>query len=1182
MNVFDLRKAPLSGKHLIEASAGTGKTYSITGIYLRLIIEKGYMPDRILVVTFTNAATAELKGRVRDAINETIDILKSSKKPQSTFEEFLAEKHLNDKKAISRLQRALKGFDEAMISTIHGFCNRILGEFAFESGARMDTELIENDRDLKMEIVQDFWRKKITNAPLAIYEKLEKKTSPKKLFAIANNLPLDKGLEVVNPHDSNMNVDEQIAKISEIFDKLKKIWQKDKDGISEKIHDKGLNQRSYKKADEHMENMDLLIAGSIPSLDDKKLDKVKYFRQSIITKSKKKSADYPLEHRFFALFEEYCDLAQSLTGGIIQYRQRFIDYYRKELKKRKSEYNIYTFDDLLVSLRDALAKDKSGQLSEALKKRYKAVLIDEFQDTDPVQFDIFDMAFGGENTLVYYIGDPKQSIYQFRGADIFAYKKALEKLSNIYSMKTNYRSSKDFIDALNILYNNNQNPFIFEWIGYETVDAKGHSENLKIAGKKQNPIDIEVLDTGEKGTSVPVASDIIQSRIVREINRLMNPENPAMIGDSRLELDRIAILVPTNRLADAMKDYLSRYNIPAITSSSNNIFKSEEAEQIFEILNAIAHPQDEKLIKRALITDIIGLNANDIYRINNDEMAVINYVNRFRILNNIWKSYGIFSLFEKLLSISFDYDFKDDRFEALPDIRTRNLAMQNSGRRMTNILHVGEILHNHQKQHFMNIEQIIKYLKDNIELDEEQGSFENEIRLETDEKAVKIISIHKSKGLEFDIVFCPFLWSLKPKFPYDFFSYHDPERDNNITFVLDNNKELQGYDIAMKETKAEMSRMLYVAITRAKYKLYIHHVGNSSKKDNLLQYLLHGKEGYPNIEDLVRLQTESNSLIRYRVVEEQDENTPFIRESDEVQNLQAREFTRNIGDIMRIASYSYISTGSHRYDQFESIDEYESITQDKEKEANKKASLPEDSILKFPAGPIAGQMMHEIFEHSDFMDITNVNQIITNMLHKYGYKTDNNDYIKALGDMFRNVISTHLPSETSFKLSDISKQDRIDEMEFFYPMEGFDINTLRDAFKAGKGKIYRNYLEYLDELSFSKINGFMHGFIDLTFRHNGKYYIIDWKSNRLGYEKEKYRELFTPMAESHYILQYHIYTAALLLYLENNIDGFSYEDDFGGIFYVFIRMVSPEYQNGTGIFHHKPEKPVIDLIKGGS
>ncbi|MDY6967576.1 MAG: exodeoxyribonuclease V subunit beta [Spirochaetota bacterium] len=1189
MNDFNIIKDPLMGTNLIEASAGTGKTYTLSSLFLRLILDKGFLIDDILAVTYTEAATKELRLRIRRKIRNAFDSLTHidiGTSGDELLNEFVG-KYRNDEGAISRLRHALINFDEASVFTIHGFCHRMLLQNAFESRSLFDTELL-TDRDYLIQgIVDDFWRINFyTASRLFIQYAKIKKFTPENITSLFSKRSVDPGFKIV-PYTERPNVSELEKLLIEYFHKLKDSWSLAKCDLENiLLNDKGLDRRKYKSysISAWISEMEGYFNLDLPDLNFDKLEK---FSSSIIKNSMKSGFEGKApQHTFFDICDEYLKTYLSLQEKYDQYilslKREAFEFLEIELAKAKDRWNIRLFDDLLGDMHKALLMHKDTELSNAVASRYKAVLIDEFQDTDPLQYDIFKTIFGDDKSILYLIGDPKQAIYQFRGADIFAYIKASQNISNRSTLRSNWRSYPDLIKAVNAIFSSVPNPFIYKDIAFHQIDsAKSTSkEMLYLNGEHAQPLNIWFLHYEDKDGKVGTigkgrAETLISSAVASEISRLIisDGEGSAVIGERSVKAGDIAVLVRKNKQARIVKEHLNSLNIPSVIYGADSIFISHEAREMQRVISAIVEQRNETLIRAALSTDIFGYSGNDLYKMIDDEIIWEDRLNTFLQYHDLWVQHGFMSMFSVLM--------KNE------NVRIKMLSFPDGERRMTNLLHCIEILHRAEVDLKLGLEGLLKWFIEKCSI--EDRSDENQIRLETDEDAVRIVTIHKSKGLEYPIVFCPFAWEGSTVDKDDPFLFHDIHNNNNLTLDISNSNE-ENIRIAETENLAENIRLLYVALTRAKNlcyiawgkinkaetsaPAYIFHCPNNVDPNNIVTELsAHVKALDSNImfENLKELEKNSEGAIRVSYLP-QLKGKHFFPDHESDSEFQCSKFTGRISSDWVISSYSsLISTQSALSEQ----PDYDRV---KNSALIQDGSSEEETIFGFPHGLKAGSCIHEIFENVDFCfdNIADIEILIEEKLAKYGFDLIWKDVICK---MVNSVLSAPLAEDRSdFILRNIGKRDRLNELEFYFPIDRISSSGFSDILaQAGLQGSGRNLVRQIGKLEFHQSKGFMKGYIDMVFNYKNRFYIVDWKTNYLGgnirdYSREK---LDLVMYEHCYSLQYYLYIIALHRYLNNRMPGYNYEMNFGGVYYIFVRGVDPEFSPLFGIYSDYPSFETI-------
>ncbi|MCM0083531.1 exodeoxyribonuclease V subunit beta [Geomonas sp. Red32] len=1196
MNELDHINVELAGTNLIEASAGTGKTYAIACLYLRLLVELDLTPEKILVVTYTEAATEELRGRVRARIRETLELFEGGVTDDDFLRGLLENTNGRGPEtavARERLDRALKSFDQASIFTIHGFCLRALQDNAFESGSLYDTELLTDQRELLREVVDDFWRQRFFTdpAPLLGYA-LRKGLTPDYFMDFLKGLLGDPKLTIL-PELDPAGVEKLESRVEAAFVEVKGAWQQHHDEIRELLEtSKALSraQDAYKAEllPAILEGMDRFVAGNDPY--DLSADFAKLTTAGIAKGTKGKST--PPEHPFFLV----CDrLHSAVSERFLALRSELISFARERLPELKRQRNVRCFDDLLTSLYDGLHGGRGDDLAESLRNRYCAALIDEFQDTDPVQFDIFRRIYGDSGLPLFLIGDPKQAIYSFRGADIFAYLEASRDVEaeRRFTLTRNWRSAPRLLDAFNLVYRNGDNPFVFEEIQFHAAQAgkADQASALTVPEGEEAPLKIWHLPVDENGKEATVtqAGQRIPGAVAAEIARLLaaGRESELSIGDKPLLPEHIAVIVRKHDQGGQVQEALRRLGIPSVVRSDKSIFTTREAVEVCTVLNAVAAPGNESKLRAALVTDLLGLNGDDIHELLEDEPAWEAWLEKFREYHQLWLEKGFMVMARALL--------------ASEGVRGRLLARPDGERSLTNILHCFEILHKASQERGLGAEGLVTWLGERISAQDRHEEYQ--IRLETDEKAVKILTIHVSKGLEYPIVFCPYHWAGLRE-PDEVIAYHDGYR---LTKDFGSSQRASRVAAAQKESLAEELRLLYVALTRAKYRCYlvggkISGAAKNRPETSPISYLLHASEGARGAKEPVGvLAGEVKKLSAAEVLEQleelaaQDEGTISIDplpgdeiaegyrpEQDRPVVYRCRDFDRAIDREWRISSFT--SLAAHDQAPHELPERDQTVGDDPTAApAPVRPDGQQKNIFTFPRGASAGIFLHEIFEKLDFAGCNGEKAAGLVGACLEGHNIDP-EWAPSIRDMVDHVVSTPLSApEGSFTLADLRPGRWLTELEFFFPLKFVTSATLREFFKKWSGvEGCSDLLHLCQSLRFRPVKGMVKGFMDLVFEHGGRYYLADWKSNHLGYRAEDYHRdaLQGAMAQHMYTLQYLLYTVALNRYLSLRVPGYRYDTHFGGVLYIFLRGAAKEQGERYGIFRDLPPAAMIDELTG--
>jgi len=1173
---FDLLNETLEGANLIEASAGTGKTYSIEGIFLRLLIEKEIPIENILAVTFTEAAASELKSRIVNRLHNMQILFDDDPKYDtsdelslSLYNKYKSDNSQNHYDAISHkkllVKRALQNIDEATISTIHSFCLKVLRENAFESGSYFDTDFLDNETSLKQEILHDYIRINFHNADityLQIYDIM--KFNQQELIKIQNIYNSKISIQIIPDDLDNSGFNPEI--ITEVLNRrndIRKVFEKEKDLIikfiinnKEKLNKIVKWENALDKCSAYFTDKDCFNVDG--------LDKIcGNYISSKISKSKTiEESEFP---EFLILNNDYLlflkESQMMIKKFLVWKKYDFAKYYNTELQNRKREKRVWSFNDLLIELNNALNEQGSSKFKEIVSSKYSAVMIDEFQDTDPVQYDIFMKLFNYDGKTIFFIGDPKQSIYSFRNADIFSYIKVYSDCRSFWTITTNFRSSEKYLKALNNIFNRN-NPFLINAIVFqEAVSPVENSMNLFIDGDDNSAMKFIFQETDEKLSAETSMSYIIEESI-SEIKKLLaySDKGSAYFINKKnikkpITTKDIAFIVRTNNEAENIHNALSKENIPSVMYSERSIVDTDEMSEIKLILNAVNNYRDRKSVVTALSTEIWGYNAENILSITTDENIFNSILYRLQEYRHIWDKYGFISFFKIFLTRE--------------NIHSNIFSLNKSRRRMTNINHIAEILHNTAVRYSLGINGLMKFIEQDIN-DEKKDSFE--IRIETDSESIKILTIHKSKGLQFPIVFMPFLYK-KPR-DNDAIVFH---KDNQIFMdisegLYEEDEYMKNINISDYETAAENLRLLYVALTRAEYRTYIGWAKTDGLKNTPLAYLIHCKsditpdtftavvknfkiEYSDIINDLNILYNKSGGTISF-LPAHNGENYPFDARDSKPPDFKIRENHVTITQSFQINSFTSIVHSDNEFRQT----------------ALSSASSLTDNALTYDdlkTGALSGIFIHSIMQNCDFHNLTHdvLEKLIIETAEKYFIKNIN---VEKIRETILNITTGKIISKCDkISLNNIQKNNIIKETEFHFSVDSINYSLIKSLLSE-----YYGYVDFPDNQNIAS-SGFMKGVIDAVIENNGKFYIIDWKSNFLGNSIKDYGEsnIIEQMRNNFYHLQYLIYLVAVNRYLANILPDYNYENSFGGIFYIFIRGFNEK--SGTGVFYDLPEYDIV-------
>ncbi|WP_341502146.1 exodeoxyribonuclease V subunit beta [Gallaecimonas sp. GXIMD4217] len=1176
---------PLHGSRLIEASAGTGKTYTIAALYLRLVLGHGganghgapLTPPQILVVTFTEAATQELKDRIRARLTEAAAVFGGADTTDPLLHSLKADFDPDAWPGCARrLTLAAQWMDEAAIHTIHGWCNRMLRAHAFSSGSLFNLTLETDLSELLDQAIKDYWRRHYY--PLG----------PDQLAPIQALWPTpDKFKEAVRPWlglaeplagDLGPLLAEQQAQRLEQLAPLKAQWRQWLPEVAELLEqalaakvlsgnkvrkgtlEKFLNGLGDWLADEHRLR---------PELPDSAWSR---FTPDGLADAANKGKAAPQHPAFTALAE----LPQQLDA-LPQDRELLIRHAATWIQQRQEQEKHHSatlgFDDLLTRLQGALGGDQGQALAQLIRQEYPVAMIDEFQDTDPTQYGIFARVYGlGQSstspdesvheqseagrTGIFLIGDPKQAIYKFRGADIFTYLQAkTDTAGRHYTLGRNYRSTQALVAAVNgVFEQGEQHPdgaFLFkDAIPFIHVDAQGRKEVLTIQDKPQPPLTAWQLDTDQPVATTQYRSALADSCASKMV-RLLNLGQQGQAGfDSKGEFEplrpkHMAVLVRAKTEADAIRAALAERGVQSVyLSDKESVYQSQEAVDLLAWLRASAEPENHRLLRAALATPTLALDWARLDQLNSDELALEAQVERLKGYQDSWRHQGPLPLVRAWLK-----DFQ---------VPGRLLARPLGERSLTNLLHLAELLQ--QAATTLDGEQaLIRHLEAHLS---DAGGQEQILRLESDADLVKVVTIHKSKGLEYPLVFLPFICGFRPEEGKgEFVSYHENGRRR-----LDPHKHPDSIQKADRERLAEDLRLLYVALTRAKHACWLGLAAikgrgrDSALHKSAIGQLLGGGQPLDPQALSERLQAWQAAIPGLVVEALPDASDDGFLPSDQGQPLgQARTFTGPVAENWWISSYSALKLAEGERIAADTAQGEQLLEEREEPKISPRASTGDD-MHHFPRGPEPGTFLHGLLEwaaeHDFKPDPTELAEMLRRRCALRGWEK----WAQPLDRWLQHYLSAPmtLPVGDPVALSGLKAHQA--EMEFWFDAHRVDLAAL-DRLIAAEVLPGRSR----PALTPGLLNGMLKGFIDLVFEHQGRFFVADYKSNWLGEDDAAYGQeaMAQVVLDKRYDLQYVLYCLALHRLLKARLGpDYDHERYFGGALYLFLR--------GQGCFCDRP------------
>ncbi|MDE0452793.1 MAG: exodeoxyribonuclease V subunit beta [Gammaproteobacteria bacterium] len=1206
---------PLDQDLLVEASAGTGKTHALTTLVARLIVESAWRIDRLLVVTFTIAATGELRSRVRSMLRDALNVARGQDGEISQAGDLVRRWRSEgvDPALIElRLTVALRDFHRANVMTIHGFCQRALTEFAFDARIPFEFGVSGDDYPEVGAALRDFWRESMADEPEALLE-----------FANDQEFRLD---------DLNVWVADHHAKPSRIrngyvaddyeqryradhdtwlaaFQSARTAWNDD-DQRTQFLA--ALDQLHwYSGKSEVNRRVQEAVSAAFKANDPQllPLNDAGYFGRETLT-DKVQIRSRPLPN--IPLYDHFTNLGMAATQlgktWLPNRRRRLLEDTRRWLQHDTWKHRRLSFNALLQQLDTALEGEQGRRLAERIRARYPVALIDEFQDTDRLQARIFEQVYPAAVTDgtdvsahggLMIVGDPKQSIYRFRGADVFAYLKASAKRQSVrtISLERNYRSTHALVGAVNAVFQCS-NPFLRpETIRFDPAKAaRGPSEGLRMRGRrKTEPFQLHLFpeyENGRKWTKTRLEPTAAK-HAADEIARLLLPGEATLRVDGKskpLVGSDVAVLVRTGKQGRIVAHELQQRGVQSVEMGIDSVFETHEARDLGHLLRALvtnpAEYNHASLLRGALATDLFGLDMSELAALQDDDDSWERWRGWARDSHDTWNQKGIATLVRRLL------------FAHETNCASHLLKYPDGRRRLTNLMHLIELMQEAEIDGRLSPRGLVDWLA-RAAARPEFGDEGTQLRLESDEHLVKIVTIHRSKGLEFPVVFCPFAWFRLQRSSGKTAEYHELEGD--FAEILDLNPSDGALDREWLEDQADELRLLYVALTRAKHHCVVTWARANDGEHAPLAWLIHGR-GEPR-DDTLEARLEANAthvksldgeawlgeVQQFANAEPDAISTSVLRDATAVprrltetlelpglEPLAARTLGRPLQRIRQRTSFSALTSdmgAAVTAAEHEDVDQPDHDQDDVAVEDEGAAPIVETEdrldVFTFPSGFRPGNCLHEIFERNVEPD-ADLDEICSDVLAKYRIDAK---WVPAARTMVENALNASLESPADgsvFRLGEVERP--IAEMEFHLPLNGMDRASLARCFAA------HGYSHGIPDSS-SGIDGFLHGFIDVVARHGERWYVMDYKSNWLGDNIHAYsgQAVRAAMAAHGYAAQYLFYLTALHRFLRLRLPDYDYERHIGGVFYLFVRGMSPDMP-GQGIYRDAPTRACIEAI----
>jgi exodeoxyribonuclease V beta subunit len=1106
---FDVCGALPTGVTVLEASAGTGKTYTIAALAARYVAE-GVPLDRLLLVTFTRIATGELRERVRERLlSAERGLVQALTGVPPTDDPVLTKLATGSPEAVrrrrERLARAVAGFDAATIATTHGFCQEVLDGLGIAGDLDPDVAFVEDLSDLAADTIDDLYVRRFSPSGSPAFGRAE-------AGAIARAA-----------------IDNPAAKI---------------------------------------------VAG---------------------------------------------------TDEVPAMRGRLAEAVRAEFERRKRGLRVMTYDDLVTRLGATLGGPGGPAAARQLATRFAVVLVDEFQDTDPAQWAIMRRAFAETGVTLVLIADPKQAIYAFRGADVYAYLEAAHTAGSRATLRVNWRSDQGLIDAHDALLSGIK--LGHPGITYREVRASAaHAEPRLIGAPAGAPLRFRVLEREHPTLSLTAygyarnasAREHIASDLAADVVALLGsgaelesraPDGRS-VGRSPVCPGHLAVLVRTNRQAAMVRETLGAAGVPAVINGAGSVFATEPARDWLTLLQALERPASMSRAHAAVLTPFLGWSAAELAAADDDGWAWEAVHRRLHDWARVLRSRGVASLLE---SITLG--------EGLP---ARMLGLQEGERSLTDLRHVGQLLHTAAAEEQLGTTALTAWLRSRIaEAEADTSDEERSRRLESDAEAVQVLTIHRSKGLEFPIVYLPFLWEpgFLPREPHPVF-FHDPAAGDARTLDV----SLEGSDYNshreqfVREQRGEDLRLAYVALTRACHQAVVWWAGSWDSRNSPLGRLLFSRDEDGDVAPSGSFTPDDAAVTaRLKRIAERAPGCISVERAEAAggavwrvpraatTRLDVSPFARSLDLRWRRTSYTDITAASH--ETWVGSEPEEPLVGDEPPgplpllagderlpPQGEETALP---LGAMPAGAEIGTFIHRVLEATDFAapDLTRelgerVAEVQSRRAVEHG---DTGAVVTGLEAALRTPLG---PLLDDVCLARVARADRLDELGFELPLAGGDeprgtlaLDEIARTLRAflGESDPVRSYAERLSDAGLRQsVRGYLTGSLDLVVRVPGpagpRFAVLDYKTNWLGpmdaplmghhYRPEA---IVTEMHRHHYVLQALLYLVALHRYLRWRLPGSDPEQSIAGVGYLFLRGMTGD-AGQPGVFTWRPPPGLLAAL----
>ena len=1191
MKALNAHTLPLHGRQVIEASAGTGKTWTLAALYLRLVLgharTEALLPPQILVMTFTDAATAELRERIRTRLSQAatyFDLSAQGRDVPATFkvDEFL--ENLRDSfdaslwpRCALQLNCAAEWMDDAAIYTIHGWSRRMLTQHALESHNLFEQTRLENAEQLKLTLVQDYWREWFY--PLS-GDTLQHITpligqDPAKLLGTLSEMWKEqerKPREVMPPDITpTQAIDAHMAWQSQVDAAALAARQAWSEAVLQALQEAGAQKKIKGLRADYFANWLNVMQAWVSHGGGTSKEEFKVLERFTTEALKGKSWDEAEGFAFFAAVQDLVTLLNAPPNTDKLIALHAAHAVGEAYKAAKAQRAAFDFSDLLQNLHHAVMAD-DGRLASAIRQQYPVALVDEFQDTDPWQYGTLNRIYAPEacteaNALVM-IGDPKQAIYSFRGADLGTYLQARHdaQATNddaLHTLTGNHRSSVGLVKAVNHVFMQTEKPFASTQgdIEFVEVTAQGKEPALIVQGKEQPPFTVwQMHPEGE--------ADVVSSAsYLHHTAQVFADQMADLLNKGAATPGEMAVLVRSQKQADAVRQALRVRHIPSVyLSDHTSVYQSTEATDLWRLLRAVASPRQTGWVRAAIGSRLWALDLNQVLAITQDEAQWEQLLEQFHHWHALWQQHGVLPMLHQWLHSQH--------------VAQRLLAQPDGERRMSNLLHLGELLQ-HAEQSLQGEHALVRLLGEQIQ-SQHHDSDAQQARLETDAKCVKVVTYHKSKGLQYPLVFVPFAgaFAVEKKAKTNFAQDDEGDDDSDPTAT----------------SVEEDMRLLYVALTRAQRGLWMgvaetkNDISGDAKKDTLkrsaLSLLLQRQERGDLGHQLHSLWGNQCDHIQVADLPALT-GTVYTAPASPLAAKPALTPTRPHHSLWWTASFSAITRGlvSESKRDEAVADAITDAMADAAIPAHISVATPEPESLSpwqsFPAGARYGTLLHDLLEWLSQNHWPVGNAQAPEWAHSAWAKllTRKTSWLQLddaqraqIEPWLQAVVQTPLPlhelNAAPLTLRDLHTEHMWPEMEFNLEVHHVNATQLDRLIQA---HVFEGVPR--PALQDRTMQGMLTGSMDLVLQHDGRYWVVDYKSNKLpSYDSTTLQDA---VLHKRYEVQYVLYTLALHRLLKVRLPGYDYAQHMGGAVYMFLRGI---HSDGAGVHVHRPSQALIEAL----